>query len=51
MEGDADFREISPEIWDIEFVIPSHVPVTKRLELERGKKVEMIVELNKLNSG
>ena len=48
MQGDADFVEISPEIWDIEFVIPSHSPVTKRLELERGKKLEMTVELNKI---
>ena len=48
MQGDADFVEISPEIRDIEFVIPSHSPVTKRLELARGKKVELTVELNKI---
>lgn len=48
MGGEADFREISPELWNLEFVIPDYVPVQKTLKAERAKKLTMTIEMNRI---
>lgn len=47
MSGNADL-EISPELYNVKFELPDHETVNKVVEAERGKKIEVDVELVKI---
>jgi hypothetical protein len=48
MEGEADYNAISPEMYNVTFELPDHETVTKVVEAERGKKLELTVEMARL---
>jgi hypothetical protein len=49
IEGAADYTQISPEMYNVTFELPDHETVTKVVEAERGKKVELTIEMEKLS--
>jgi hypothetical protein len=48
MTGEADYREISPEMYNVTFELPHHVTTNKIVKAERGKKIELNVEMDRV---
>ena len=48
MAGEVDFKEISPEVWNMEFIIPDYLPVQKTVKAVKAKKISMAIEMNRI---
>ncbi|MEO5569380.1 MAG: hypothetical protein ABIT08_05035 [Bacteroidia bacterium] len=48
MQGEADYKAISPELYNVTFQLPDHETASTMVQPQRGKKLEMKIELVKI---
>ncbi|MEO5569381.1 MAG: hypothetical protein ABIT08_05040 [Bacteroidia bacterium] len=47
MAGEADYKIISPELYNVTFEFPDRITVNKTVAAKRGKKIEVSIEMEK----